>query len=86
MGIDFILDEKLKERVVKIGKYEADFENGKDNLDPDKKIENTGNFKGLLKLCSDLGDITLTEHLTTCAKSASYISKTSQNELLVCIK
>ncbi|VDI45245.1 Hypothetical predicted protein, partial [Mytilus galloprovincialis] len=99
LGIDFILDEKLKERVAKNRKFcgrhgiplrglrdDADIENGKDNLDPDKKIENTGNFKGLLKLCSDLGDTTLTEHLTTCVKSASYISKTSQNELLVCIK
>ncbi|VDI00927.1 Hypothetical predicted protein [Mytilus galloprovincialis] len=105
LGIDFILDEKLKERVAKNRKvlesilrciefcgrhgialrghrYDADIENGKDNLDPDKKIENTGNFKGLLKLCNDLGDTTLTEHLTTCAKSTSYISKTSKNELL----
>ncbi|CAC5424195.1 unnamed protein product [Mytilus coruscus] len=109
LGIYFILDEKLKERVAKNRKVlesilrciefccrhgialrghrdDADIENSKDSIDPDQKIENTGNFKGLLKLYSDLGDTTLTEHLATCAKSATYISKTSQNELLVCIK
>ena len=34
----------------------------------------------------DAGDIYLKEHLETCAKNASYISKTTQNELLECIK
>ena len=34
----------------------------------------------------DAGDIYLKEHLETCAKDASYISKTAQNELLECIK
>ena len=31
-----------------------------------------GNLKELLKLCSDLGDTTLKEHLDSCAKNASY--------------
>ena len=34
----------------------------------------------------DAGDIYQKEHLETCGKNASYISKTTQNELLECIK
>ena len=34
----------------------------------------------------DAGDIYLKEHLETCAKNASYISKATQNDLLECIK
>ena len=46
----------------------------------------TGNFKALLKLCSESGDTVLQEHLKTCAGNAKYTSKTAQNELLFCIK
>ena len=44
------------------------------------------NFKSLLDFQIDAGDVHLKEHLETCAKNASYISKTTQNELLECIK
>lgn len=47
---------------------------------------NKGNFKELLNLRVDAGDNILHEHLKTCAKNATYTSKTSQNDLLLCIK
>ena len=45
-----------------------------------------GNFKSLLDFQVDARDIHLKEHLETCARNASYISKTTQNQLLECIK
>ena len=45
-----------------------------------------GNFKSLLDFRVDAGDIHLKEHLETCARNASYISKITQNQLLECIK
>ena len=98
LGIDYILDRKLKDRVEKnraILKYikrcleycgrrgialrghrdDEDIEIS--HCDTEKNTENLGNFKELLKLACDLGDET---------KSASYTSKTLQNELLLCIK
>ena len=47
---------------------------------------NQGNFRALLKLRVDAGDKELSEHLETCDRNATYISKTSQNELLQYIK
>ena len=47
---------------------------------------NKGNFKELLKFRVDSGDKILEEHLNTCAKNATYTSKTAQNDLLLCIK
>ena len=47
---------------------------------------NKGNFKELLNFRVDAGDNILHEHLKTCAKNATYTSKTSQNDLLLCIK
>ena len=44
-----------------------------------------GNFKNLLDFCIDAGDIALKEYLET-RKNASYISKTTQNKLLDCVK
>ena len=45
-----------------------------------------GNFKNLLDFCIDAGDIALKEHLETSRKNASYISKTTQNQLQDCVK
>ena len=45
-----------------------------------------GNFKNLLDFRIDAGDITLKEHLETSRKNASYIPKTTQNQLLDCVK
>ena len=47
---------------------------------------NQGNFRALLDLRVSSGDEDLKSHLETCAKNARYISKTSQNELIVCMK
>lgn len=44
-----------------------------------------GNLKALLEVMCDT-DQNLRDHLETCARNATYISKTTQNELLDCIK
>ena len=43
-----------------------------------------GNFVGVLKYRIRDGDSVLENHLRTCSKKASYISKTFQNELINC--
>jgi hypothetical protein len=43
-----------------------------------------GNFRALLKFRVDAGDEVLASHLTSCGKNASYISKTTQNEIIDC--
>ena len=43
-----------------------------------------GNFVELLNYRVRGGDSVLENHLRTCSKNASYISKTSQNELINC--
>ena len=54
-----------------------------DSAAPDKRQK--GSFKGHLDFHVDAGDQVLQEHLEICSKIASYISKTTQNELLECI-
>ncbi|XP_078679498.1 52 kDa repressor of the inhibitor of the protein kinase-like [Branchiostoma floridae x Branchiostoma belcheri] len=49
-------------------------------------FSNKGNFHALLQLRVDAGDVALKEHLDTCARNATYVSKTSQNQLLDCMK
>lgn len=56
-----------------------------DGLPSDEECHrNIGNFKALIKLVSRT-DEDLRSHLDTCKKTASYISKTTQNDLLQCI-
>ncbi|CAG9772297.1 unnamed protein product [Ceutorhynchus assimilis] len=43
---------------------------------------NEGNFRELLKYRIDAGDKILETHLKTCSSKATYISKTTQNELI----
>jgi len=45
-----------------------------------------GNFQALLQLRVDAGDEVLRNHLTTCARNATYTSSISQNDLILCIK
>lgn len=47
---------------------------------------NKGNFKALLKFRVDSGDELMAKHMNECAKHSTYVSKTSQNELLWCVK
>jgi len=54
--------------------------------DTKSEVLNQSNFRALLKLHVDAGDKELSEHLETCDRNATYISKTSQNESLQCIK
>ena len=46
---------------------------------------NQGNFKELLLLMAE-SDTNLENYLKTCSRNALYISKTTQNDLLQCIK
>ena len=55
-----------------------------DSTTVDKKHQ--GNFRSLLDFHIDAGDKVLEEHLAKDPKNASYISKTTQNELLDCVK
>ena len=44
-----------------------------------------GNFKAVVNFCAEAGDVVLQEHLKSCSRRETYISKTAQNELLLCI-
>lgn len=54
--------------------------------DPQSEALNQGNFKALLKRRVNASDKELCDPLETCDRIVTYISKTSQNELLHCIK
>ena len=44
---------------------------------------NPGNFQALLKFrCDAASDAALAEHLSKCARNATYCSKTTQNEII----
>ena len=43
---------------------------------------NLGNFKALLKFRCDVGDVALADHFSKCARNATYLSKTNQNEII----
>jgi len=43
---------------------------------------NEGNFRELIKFRIESGDLTLKSHLEDIEKRATYISKTTQNELI----
>ena len=45
-----------------------------------------GNFLALVKMRIYAGDKALEEHLKNTPKNATYLSKTFQNELLLCMK
>ena len=44
-----------------------------------------GNFHALIRFAVASGDTVLHDHLQTCAKNATYLSNTAQNQLLVCM-
>ena len=65
----------------------SDFCGRRGHRDDDKTpSDNQGHFKELIKFRIEAGDTLLDEHLKQCNKNAKYTSKTSQNELLFCIK
>lgn len=51
-------------------------------IDRDHNRGNEGNFRALLKFRIDSGDEILKQHLSECPNNASYISKTTQDELI----
>ena len=51
----------------------------------DHEDKNEGNFRELIRLMADL-DKELQNFIITCKRNATYLSKTSQSELLLCIK
>ena len=51
----------------------------------DEASGNRGNFKELIMLMSEF-DKTLKDLIESCARNATYLSKTTQNDLLSCIK
>ena len=63
---------------------------GRDETDPTAKFQgrdveytgNSGNFLEIIKLAVDLGCPVLTEHVETCKRNATYLSKTIQDALI----
>lgn len=51
-------------------------------LDLQEKGEHEGKFRALLRFRIDAGDLTLKDHFQTAPKNATFISKTTQNDLL----
>ena len=51
----------------------------------DEASSNRGNFKEFIMLMSKF-DKTLKDRIESCARNATYLSKTTQNDLLSCIK
>ncbi|CAF4734252.1 unnamed protein product, partial [Rotaria sp. Silwood2] len=45
-------------------------------------LADEGNFRALLQYRIESGDVELKQHIETCRKNATYISKTIQNELI----
>lgn len=46
------------------------------------QTDNDGNFRALLRFWIDSGDQELSDHIETCSKNSSYISKTIQNDII----
>jgi hypothetical protein len=58
----------------------------RDDLKNKAPLMNSGNFRALIDLRINAGDTVLKDQMETCARNATYESKTAQNELLECIK
>ncbi|CAF3377696.1 unnamed protein product, partial [Rotaria sp. Silwood2] len=52
------------------------------DLSMESIVHGEGNFRSLLRFRIDAGDSTLASHLSAASKAATYISKTTQNELI----
>ncbi|CAH1119753.1 unnamed protein product [Phaedon cochleariae] len=72
-----------------LGKQNIAFRGHRDdgviNVDENVSETNEGNFRELLKFRVESGDETLREHLRTSSSRATYVSKTTQNDLICCI-
>ena len=50
----------------------------------EEPMQNDGNFRALLRLRVRGGDTDLKDHLVSCKRNATLVSKTIQNELIAC--
>lgn len=71
--------------IIFLGKQNIPFRGHRDDgvLENNSAV-NEGNFRALLKFRIDSGDYTLKKHLEESSSRATYISKTTQNELIEC--
>lgn len=53
-------------------------------LGSDESCFGEGNFRALLKFRVEAGDNALEHHMNTCGRNATYISKTTKNEIIQC--
>jgi len=53
-----------------------------DDTEETSVVRKDGNFRALLKFQIDAGDRVLQQHLESASSNATYISKTTQNELI----
>ena len=79
--------ERLKpivDSIIYLGQNNIAFRGHRDDgkLDLEKSRGHEGNFRELLKLLVKRGDIQLKKHLENCSSRATYISKTTQNEII----
>lgn len=98
--VDVLLDSKINERInenrkrlvpivktiILCGTENIALRGHRDDgtLDLQEKGEHEGKFRALLRFRIDAGDSTLKDHLQTAPKNATFISKTTQNELIEC--
>ena len=79
--------EKLKsilKTIILCGKQNIPLRGHRDDSKDHESSGNPGNFQVLLDFRVECGDTVLEEHFQTCAKHATYRSKTIQNELIDC--
>jgi len=53
--------------------------------DSSSEALNTGNFRAIVDFRVEAGDEVLKEHLQSCSSRSTYLSKTTQNQLLTCM-
>ncbi|XP_039298901.1 52 kDa repressor of the inhibitor of the protein kinase-like [Nilaparvata lugens] len=56
------------------------------NLEMSDTVSNEGNFRALIKFRIDAGDKVLEDHINTSSSRSTYISKSTQNNIIECCK
>jgi hypothetical protein len=69
--------------VLFLGKNNLPFRGDDDNGLPNSENRSQGTFKSIIQFRSDAGDFVLANHIKNCAKNATYLSATIQNELII---
>lgn len=78
--------EPIVESIIFLGRQNIALRGHRDDgpLDLEKSDVNEGNFRELLRYRVNSGDLNLKQHLAQSSSRATYISKTTQNELIHC--